>query len=75
MKLDHCHRASCVQVIEQLRTIITKQQARIAELEQGLDKFIGEHEECLDQDEWLALMCSAEAFHEAQGLLENEDGN
>ena len=33
MILDHCHRASCVQIIDQLRTTITEKDARIAQLE------------------------------------------
>ena len=36
MILDHCHRASCVQIIDQLRTTITEKDARIAQLEEAL---------------------------------------
>ena len=38
MELDHCHRASCVQIIDQLRTTITEKDARITDLEQALDE-------------------------------------
>ena len=36
MKLDHCHRASCVQIIDQLRTTITEKDERIAQLEEAM---------------------------------------
>lgn len=39
-------------------------------LRTGFDRFIGSCEECTDQDGWLAFMCSADDYHEAQSVLE-----
>ena len=44
--------------------------AEVERLRTGFDRFLGSCEECTDQDGWLAFMCSADDFHEAQSVLE-----
>ena len=42
---------------------------QVATLREAFQTFIDEHEECSDADDWLAMMCSCEAYHVANEAL------
>jgi hypothetical protein len=42
---------------------------QVAMLREAFQTFIDEHEECSDADDWLAMMCSCEAYHVANEAL------
>ena len=42
---------------------------QVAVLREAFQTFIDEHEECSDADDWLAMMCSCEAYHVANEAL------
>ena len=42
---------------------------QVALLREAFQTFIDEHEECSDADDWLAMMCSCEAYHVANEAL------
>ena len=42
---------------------------QVAMLREAFQTFIDEHEECSDADDWLAMMCSCEAYHVAKEAL------
>lgn len=50
MILDHCHRASCVQIIDQLRTTVAEQQARIDSMFLANTRLITELEKVVDSN-------------------------
>ena len=46
-----------------------KLREQVAMLREAFQTFIDEHEECSDADDWLAMMCSCEAYHVANEAL------
>lgn len=61
--------------LNQLRAEKAALMAEVERLRTGFDRFLGSLEECTDQDGWLAFMCSADDFHEAQSVLEEGEND
>lgn len=61
--------------IEQLEAENAALREEVDRFRTGFDRFLRSCEECTDQDGWLAFMCSADDFHEAQSVLEEGEND
>lgn len=54
---------------ETMQKQLAASQLRETQLRDALQTYIDEHEECQDEDDWMAMMCSIEAHHVADEAL------
>ena len=60
---------------KQLTEQFAASQLRETQLREALQTFIDEHEECTDADDWMAMLCSIEAYHVAEEALSTIKGS
>ena len=60
---------NCSNSLNNQQREIDQLREQVAMLREAFQTFIDEHEECSDADDWLAMMCSCEAYHVANEAL------